>query len=57
MEAVNRELGKLGIKLTEEQITILIEAAVQEINKYKGTELITCIEDCTDEVRESDSNS
>ena len=60
MEAVNRELGKLGIKLTEEQITILIEAAVQEINKYRidPPEMVTYVEeDCTNEVRESDSNS
>lgn len=32
MEYVNRELSKLGIKLTEEQITILIESAVQAMN-------------------------
>lgn len=32
MEFVNRELSKLGIKLTEEQITILIESAVQAMN-------------------------
>lgn len=32
MEFVNRELGKLGIKLSEEQITVLIEAAVQAMN-------------------------
>ena len=35
MEFVNRELGKLGIKLTEEQITILIESAVQAMNAEK----------------------
>ena len=35
MEFVNRELSKLGIKLTEEQITILIEAAVQAMNAEK----------------------
>ena len=32
MEFVNRELSKLGIKLSEEQITVLIEAAVQAMN-------------------------
>ena len=32
MTYVNRELSKLGIKLSEEQITILIEAAVQAMN-------------------------
>lgn len=32
MEFVNRELSKLGIKLSEEQITILIESAVQAMN-------------------------
>lgn len=32
MEYVNRELSKLGIKLSEEQITVLIEAAVQAMN-------------------------
>lgn len=35
MEFVNRELSKLGIKLNEEQITMLIEAAVQEMNAEK----------------------
>lgn len=35
IEFVNRELGKLGIKLSEEQITMLIEAAVQEMNAEK----------------------
>lgn len=35
MEFVNRELSKLGIKLSEEQITMLIEAAVQEMNAEK----------------------
>lgn len=35
MEFVNRELSKLGIKLSEEQITILIEAAVQAMNAEK----------------------
>jgi len=35
MEFVNRELSKLGIKLTEEQITILIESAVQAMNSEK----------------------
>lgn len=35
MEFVNRELSKLGIKLTEEQITILIESAVQAMNAEK----------------------
>lgn len=35
MDFVNRELGKLGIKLSEEQITMLIEAAVQEMNAEK----------------------
>lgn len=35
MEYVNRELSKLGIKLTEEQITILIESAVQAMNAEK----------------------
>ena len=32
MEFVNRELSKLGIKLSEEQITVLIESAVQAMN-------------------------
>ena len=32
MEFVNRELRKFGIKLSEEQITILIESAVQAMN-------------------------
>ena len=32
MEFVNRELSKHGIKLSEEQITILIESAVQAMN-------------------------
>lgn len=32
MAYVNRELSKLGIKLSEEQITILIESAVQAMN-------------------------
>ena len=32
MSYVNRELSKLGITLTEEQITILIESAVQAMN-------------------------
>lgn len=32
MGFVNRELSKLGIKLSEEQITVLIEAAVQAMN-------------------------
>lgn len=32
MEYVNRELSKLGIKLSEEQITVLIESAVQAMN-------------------------
>ena len=35
MEFVKRELNKLGIRLTEEQITMLIEAAVQEMNAEK----------------------
>lgn len=35
MEFVNRELSKLGIKLTEEQITVLIESAVQAMNAEK----------------------
>lgn len=35
MEFVNRELSKLGIKLSEEQITILIESAVQAMNAEK----------------------
>lgn len=35
MDFVNKELGKLGIKLSEEQITVLIEAAVQEMNAEK----------------------
>lgn len=35
MEFVNRELSKLGIKLSEEQITVLIEAAVQAMNAEK----------------------
>lgn len=35
MEFVNRELKKLGIQLSEEQITVLIEAAVQEMNAEK----------------------
>ena len=35
MEFVNRELSKLGIKLSEQQITILIEAAVQAMNAEK----------------------
>lgn len=35
MDFVNRELSKLGIKLSEEQITMLIEAAVQEMNAEK----------------------
>lgn len=32
MEFVNRELRKFGIKLSEEQITVLIESAVQAMN-------------------------
>jgi len=32
MEFVNRELSKLGIKLSEEQITVLIESAVHAMN-------------------------
>lgn len=32
MEFVNRELSKHGIKLSEEQITVLIESAVQAMN-------------------------
>lgn len=32
MSYVNRELSKLGINLSEEQITILIESAVQAMN-------------------------
>lgn len=32
MAYVNRELSKLGIKLSEEQITVLIESAVQAMN-------------------------
>lgn len=35
MDFVNRELRKLGIKLSEQQITILIEAAVQAMNAEK----------------------
>lgn len=35
MEFVNRELSKHGIKLSEEQITILIESAVQAMNAEK----------------------
>ena len=35
MEFVNRELSKLGIKLSEEQITVLIESAVQAMNAEK----------------------
>ena len=35
MEFVNRELRKHGIKLSEEQITILIESAVQAMNAEK----------------------
>lgn len=35
MDFVNRELSKLGIKLSEQQITILIEAAVQAMNAEK----------------------
>lgn len=35
MEFVNRELSKHGIKLSEQQITVLIEAAVQEMNAEK----------------------
>ena len=35
MEFVNRELSKLGIKLSEQQITVLIESAVQEMNAAK----------------------
>lgn len=35
VEFVNRELKKLGINLSEEQITVLIEAAVQEMNAEK----------------------
>lgn len=35
MEFVNRELSKFGIKLSEEQITILIESAVQAMNAEK----------------------
>lgn len=37
MAYVNRELSKLGIKLSEEQITILIEAAVQAMNAEQIT--------------------
>lgn len=35
MAYVNRELSKLGIKLSEEQITVLIESAVQAMNAEK----------------------
>jgi LL-H family phage holin len=35
MDFVNRELSKLGIKLSEQQITVLIEAAVQAMNAEK----------------------
>lgn len=35
IEFVNRELNKLHIYLSEEQITMLIEAAVQEMNAEK----------------------
>lgn len=35
MDFVNRELRKLGIKLSEEQITVLIESAVQAMNAEK----------------------
>lgn len=35
MEFVNRELSKHGIKLSEEQITVLIESAVQAMNAEK----------------------
>lgn len=35
MEFVNRELRKFGIKLSEEQITVLIESAVQAMNAEK----------------------
>lgn len=35
MDFVNRELNKLHIYLSEEQITMLIEAAVQEMNAEK----------------------
>ena len=35
MDFVNRELRKLGIKLSEQQITVLIESAVQAMNAEK----------------------
>lgn len=35
MDLVNREFSKLGIKLSEQQITVLIEAAVQAMNAEK----------------------
>lgn len=35
MDFIKRELSKLGINLSEQQITILIEAAVQEMNAEK----------------------
>jgi len=48
MEFVNRELSKLGIKLSEHQITVLIESAVQEMNAAKTPhqQIGVALEDC-----------
>lgn len=52
MEFVNRELSKLGIKLSEEQITVLIEAAVQAMNAEKL--IVDDVIECESGVTDSD---